>query len=74
MVDGQKSVGARLVARGYQDPDLREGLVDTSGCVSLRSSPLQVISLCAIKKWELRSLGSKDAFSQADGFDRDAFI
>ena len=49
LVDGQETVKARLVAKGLQDPDLQEGLVDTSGCVSLRSSHLQVISLSAIK-------------------------
>ena len=31
MMDGQKSAKARVVAKGYQDPDLQEGLVDTSG-------------------------------------------
>ena len=40
---------ARLVATGYQGPDLQDGIVDTSGCVSLRSTYLQVISLSAIK-------------------------
>ena len=66
--DGRKCVQARLVAKGDQDPDLREGSADTSGCASLRSSHLQVISLRAIKKWELRSLDIKNAFAQADGF------
>ena len=47
-VDGEKCVKARLAARGFQDPDLREGLVDTSCCISLRSSHSQVISLNAI--------------------------
>ena len=54
----------RLVAKGYQDPDLRKGLVDTSGCVSLRSSHLQVISLRLIKKSELWSVDIKNAFLQ----------
>ena len=36
MVDGIKKAKARLVAKGFQDPGLTEGLVDTSGCVSLR--------------------------------------
>ena len=52
-LDGKRTVKARLVARGFQDPDLAEGLVDTSSCVSLRSSHLQVISLSALKKWKL---------------------
>ena len=31
-------------------PDLEDGPIETSGCVSLRSSHLQVISLGALKK------------------------
>ena len=74
MADGQKSVEARLAAKGYQDPDLKDGLVDTSGCVSLRSSHPQVIPPCSIEEWKSRSLDGKNAFSRADGFDRDVFI
>ena len=74
MAYGKKCVKARLVAKGFQDPDLKEGLVDTSGCVSLRSSHLQLVSLSAIRKWELWSLDIKNAFLQADGFDRDVFL
>ena len=36
MADGKKSVRARLVAKGYLDPNSKEGNVGTSGCVSLR--------------------------------------
>ena len=50
MVDGRKSVKARLAAEGYQNPELQKGIADTSGYVSPRSSHLQVISKCAIKK------------------------
>ena len=50
LVGGKQRVKARLVPMGFQDPDLHEGLADTSGCVSLRSSNLQVISLSAVKK------------------------
>ena len=39
----------------------------------LRSSHLQVISLRAIRKWKLRSIDIKNAFLQADGFERDVF-
>ena len=58
-MDGIKKVEARLVAKGFQDPDLTEGLVDTSGCVSLRSSHLQVASLSALNKWKIWSLDIK---------------
>ena len=48
--EGQKTVKARHVARGFQDPGLAEGLVDTSSSASMRSSHLQVISLGAPKR------------------------
>ena len=65
---------ARIAAKGFQDPDLKEGLVETSGCVSLRSSHLQVVSLSAIRQWRLRSLDGKNAFLQSDGFGRFGFF
>ena len=36
--EGKKTAKARLVATGYQDPDLRDGNIDTAVCVSRRSS------------------------------------
>ena len=51
MADGQKTADARLVATGYEYPDLRDGAAETSGLVSQRSSRFQVISLSALKKW-----------------------
>ena len=74
MVEGVETVEARLAAKGYQDPDLKEGLAKTSGCVSLRPSHLQFVSLAALRGWRLRSLDIKNAFLQADGFGRDVFI
>ena len=73
-VEGKRTVKARLVARGFQDPDLAAGLVDTSSCVSLRSSHLQVISLSALKRWNLWSLDIKNAFLQADPFPREVYL
>ena len=73
-MDGVKSVKARLAAKGFQDPDLKEGLVETSGCVSLRSPHLRAISLSALKKWRLWSLDIKHAFLQADAFQRVVFL
>ena len=74
MVEGVKTAQARLVAKGHEGPDLKEGLVETSGGVSLRPSHLQVISLAALRGWRLLSVDIKDAFLQADGFGRDVFI
>ena len=53
MAEGKKRVKASLVAKGFQDPDLKDGLVESPGCVSLSSSHLQVISLSAIRPLEL---------------------
>ena len=61
MVECVKTVKARLVAAGNPDPDLEGGIVDGSGCVALRSSHLQVISIRALKKWNLWSLDFLDA-------------
>ena len=73
-LEGKPTVKARLVARGFQDPDLADGLVDTSSCVSFRSFYLQVISLSALKKWKLWSLDIKNAFLQADPFSREVYL
>ena len=62
------------MATGCQDPYIREGIVDFSGCVSLRSSNPQVISQCASKKWKSWSLDIENACLRADGFTRDAFL
>ena len=73
-VDGAKTAKARLVAEGYQEPDLREGNVDGAGCVSHRSSHLQLVSLGPLKQSSIRSLDIKNAFLQADGFDREVYL
>ena len=62
---------ARPAAKGFQGPELKAGLVDVSGCVSLRSSHLQVVPISALQKWKLWSLDIKNASLHADGFDRD---
>ena len=72
-LDGKRAAKDRWVARGFQGPDLAEGLVDTSSCVSLRSSHLQVISLSAQKKWKLRNLDIENVFLQADPFPREFY-
>ena len=41
VIEGKTSARARLVVKGLQDPDLRRELVETAGCVDLRSSHLQ---------------------------------
>ena len=52
-VEGVKKAKARVVAKGLQQPGLKDGIVDTSGYVSLRSCRLQFTNLSALKKGEL---------------------
>ena len=73
MAGGGGTAEARLVAKSIQAPDLKDGVADTSGCLSLRSPHLQVLSLSALKKLKLRSLDIKNACLQADGFAEDVF-
>ena len=40
MVEGVRTVKARLAAKDFQDPDLGDGVVDTIGYVSVRSPHL----------------------------------
>ena len=68
MADGKKDVKVRLVANGRQDPDLDDGLVGTSGSVSLSVSHLQVLSLGAFKKWETWSPDIRNAFRKRMAF------
>ena len=51
-VEGTKTAEARSAAKGYRDPDLEDGNVGISGCVSTSSSHLQLISLGAPKQLE----------------------
>ena len=74
MMEGTKSIDTRMVAKGYQDPALKKGLVDTSGCVSLRSPHLRAISLRAVKKWKIWRLEIENAFLRAAGFNRAVFL
>ena len=53
MADGKKDVKVSLAARGYQDPDPRNGFAKTWGRVSLRSSRLQALPPGDLKKWEI---------------------
>ena len=50
------------MVREPQGPDLRQDLVETAKCVSLRPSHLQLLSLCALKKRRIWSPDIKNAF------------
>ena len=61
IVDGARNVKARLVAEHPQGPELKAGRVESSGCASLRTPHLRVVSMSAIKEWKLWSLDIRDA-------------
>ena len=73
-VEGAKTVEARLVAKGYQLPDLRNGNAGIAGCVSGRSPHAQPISLGVLKKWAFRSLDIENVLLQADVFGREVYV
>ena len=52
IMQGELAVRARSAAKGFKGPDLQQGLAETAGCVSLRSSHLQLLSLRAMKNGE----------------------
>ena len=73
MVDGKQERRTCLVAKGHQDPCVKDGSVDALWCASLGSSHVWAISVGALKKWGIWSLDFKNAFLKADGFGRGVF-
>ena len=71
VAEGKEDVKAPCVAHGYQDPDLENGMAEAPGCLSLRSSHLQVVSLVALRKETFWTLGIKNAALRWDGSIRD---
>ena len=71
MVEGVKTVQAHSAAKGFQDPELKAGAVDASGCACYHSSHFQVIPTNALKKWTQWCLDIKNACGQADVLSRD---
>ena len=75
MADGAKCVMTRVAAKGYEDPVLRDGSVDSAGRVSLCSSERsRLFSLGAFAKWKVRSLDVKYASTRAGGLGRHVFL
>ena len=73
-VEGKKAIKARLVAGRYWGPNLRDGNLDIAGRVGRGSPHWRLISLSALKKWEIWSSDTKSAFCHTDGFDREVFV
>ena len=74
MVDGPTNVEAFLVTVGDQGSDSKEGMAGIPGCASLRSSRQWVISLSAVRKWNLRGVDVRNALFQADHVTRGAYF
>ena len=73
-MEGKKTAGDRLAAKGYQDPGLGDGNVGIAGCVGRRASRLQLISLGAMERWKIRSLDIENAILRADRSDREVHL
>ena len=65
VLEAKKPAGARLVAQGFQDPDLQHQVVETAGCLSIRLSHSQLLTLCASEEWRIWSLDIQNALLQA---------
>ena len=59
----RRTAKARLVVRGFQDPDLAVGLVGTPSCGILRSSHLQLLPFSPVRKWRIWSLDFNNAIA-----------
>ena len=66
MVEGRPDAEVCLLAKGYQDPDLRTDLAKTSGRVCFS----RAISLRVPEKWQPWNVDVKHAFLRPDGFER----
>lgn len=66
-VADKKTAEARLAAKGYQRPDLRDGIVDIAGRVCRKSSHLQLICMSALKIWKMRRADITNARLHANG-------
>ena len=55
LVGGDMDAQAQLVAGGYQDPYLKDGLAEISACMSPRAPYFQLILPGASKKWKKRN-------------------
>ena len=70
IINGEMSVKARLVARGFEETcDFR---TDSPTC--LRESIRIVIGIIVANKWKLHSIDYKTAFLQGNGIERDVFL
>ena len=77
MVEGKGSAGnvkARLASKGYQHPDLKDGLEEASGRFIIRPSHVLTISLGDLNTWNIWRLGIENASLRADDSGREVFL
>ena len=74
VVGCKELVMARLLAKGFRDPYLKDGSVDAPGCTSLRPSHPRIISPGTIEKWKFRSLDIRNAWLRAGGLSRKVLL
>ena len=73
IVEGKKTIKARLVARGFEEDSDSLG-VRTDSPTCTRHSLKFVMMTAAIKGWKIKSLDVSSAFFQGNQLDRDVFI
>ena len=63
---------ARLVVRGFEDPDLHNVIKDSPTCS--KDTFRIVVSLCASKAWKCNSMDIRTAFLQGKPLTRDVYV
>ena len=69
-----KRVKARLVARGFQDPAQKNGLLINTAKMALRGTNQVVMSVGALKGWALNKMDIATAFLKSDYVKRDIWL
>ena len=69
----EKFIKARLVIKGFQDPDLGSNLIIFCATMAKKESHFLVLSVGVLKKWNTFQMDISTAFLKSDGFDRTVF-
>ena len=72
--DGSPRAKARLIVRGYTDPDALEGKVVTSSPTTSRQSRTMLMSLSATLRWDMWTSDISTAFLQGKAQDRKLWV
>ena len=65
-----KIIKARLVARGFEDPEVKNKTLINSALMAGRGSNLLLLSLAALRKWTVEQMDVSGAFLKSDPIQR----